>query len=359
MWQEKCQPPRLWYNCPPHPSVQKLWIRDVYKWPLSVEKCVKPVDNPYRGWVMIVCNPVSGTGRGRERMAALEQVLRRANIPHRSAITKGRGDATRLARSAALGGCGAVVAIGGDGTLFEVANGVLGEAGELPGTFAAPLPVAVGLIVAGRGSDFARSVGIPADVTAACRRILNGRTQVVDVGHASYQAWSGERRGRYFLNAAGLGFDAEVSLRANNAPRVMGGGTILSSLLTTLVRYRNRRMSVRLDGGKEGWKGRANSIVIANGQYFGGGMRIAPDANLTDGKFEIVTLGDLGKIDLVRNVPRVYDGSHLSHPKVSVSRAQMVEVASPERPLLQADGEVLGRAPATLTVVARALRIIV
>jgi diacylglycerol kinase (ATP) len=341
--------------------VQKLWKRDVYKWPLSVEKCVKSVDNPYRGWVMLVCNPVSGAGRGRERMAALERVLRSGGIPHQSAVTKAQGDATRLARSAVLAGCGAVVAIGGDGTLFEVANGVLGEAGELPGTFAGPLPVAVGLIVAGRGSDFARSAGIPADVTAACQRIVSGRTQVVDVGHATYRAWSGGREGRYFLNAAGLGFDAEVSLRANNAPRVMGGGTIpyLSSLLTTLVRYRNKRLSVRLDRSREGWKGRANSIVIANGQYFGGGMRIAPDANLTDGEFEVVTLGDLGKVDLVRNVPRVYDGSHLAHPKVSVSRAQTVEVSSPERLLLQADGEVLGRAPATLTVVARALRIIV
>jgi diacylglycerol kinase family enzyme len=107
------------------------------------------------------------------------------------------------------------------------------------------------------------------------------------------------------------------------------------------------------------WKGKANSTVIANGQYFGGGMKIAPGAAIADGEFEVVILGDLGKVDLVRNVPRVYDGSHVTHPKVSVMQAACLEISSPDRLLLQADGEVLGSAPARFTIVPKALRLIV
>jgi diacylglycerol kinase family enzyme len=182
----------------------------------------------------------------------------------------------------------------------------------------------------------------------------------VDLGHLAYSAFGGERRARFFINAAGVGFDAEVALRANRAPRVMGG-TIpyLSSLLTTLVRYHNKRVSLSLDDEGEERQTRVNSIVVANGQFFGGGMRIAPEASLSDGKFEVVTLGDLGKVDLVRNVPRVYDGSHITHPKVSITRANRVTIDSVQRLLVQADGEVLGTAPATFTVVPWALRMIV
>jgi YegS/Rv2252/BmrU family lipid kinase len=326
-----------------------------------VEKWVANVDNQrFGGWVMLVCNPVSGMGRGREHLAAVERTLREADVPYRSALTQGRGHAAELARSAGGAGCGTVVAIGGDGTLFEVVNGVMGASGEEPPEMASTNPVAVGLIGAGRGSDFARSAGVPSDVEAAVRRLVSGRSQVVDVGHVAYRAFSGERRRRYFINAAGMGFDAEVALRANRAPRVMGG-TIpyLSSLATTLVRYHNKQVSASLDGGRVEWQARISSIVVANGQFFGGGMKIAPEASLSDGEFEVVVLGDLGKVDLVRNVPRVYDGSHVTHPKVSMDRARQVSIESPQRLLLQADGEVLGTAPATFTVVPAALRVIV
>ena len=117
-------------------------------------------------------------------------------------------------------------------------------------------------------------------------------------------------------------------------------------------------MSIKSDQAKP-WQGRVNSLVVANGQYFGGGMKIAPDARISDGQFDVVVLGDLGKIELVRNVPRVYDGSHITHPKVTVSRARYVHVTSPDRVLVQADGEVLGTAPATFTIIPSALRLIV
>nr|MDQ3927899.1 diacylglycerol kinase family lipid kinase [Chloroflexota bacterium] len=282
-------------------------------------------------------------------------------------FSRGRGDPARLARSAALMGCSAIVAIGGDGTFFEVVNGVMETGGLASGGSSGGSSghgsrhVALGLLQAGRGSDFGRSAGVPTDVEAACRRILEGRTQLTDLGHVTYTALrGGEERARFFANAAGLGFDGEVTVRANSVPRVMGGGTVpyLTSLLATLSTYRNKRVSVRVDQD-DAWHARVNSVIVANGQFFGGGMKIAPEASLSDGMFDVVVLGDLGKLDLVRNVPRVYVGSHVTHPKVRVLRCREVRVDSPDRMLLQADGEVLGKAPAAFRVVPGALRLIV
>lgn len=307
---------------------------------------------------MVICNPVSGSGRGQAWLGVVRRVLDNAGINYTFEVTGGRGDAARLARSATQSGCSAVVAIGGDGTLFEVVNGVTNPA-EFESALSGDTRPAVGLIQAGRGSDFGRSVGVPSDVEAAALRLLNGRTEQIDLGHVTFMGLDGKERSRYFANAAGLGFDAEVTVRANAGPRILGG-TIpyLNSLLRTLGSYRNKRISVSIDGA-EPWHARANSIVIANGQYFGGGMRIAPDARLSDGILDVVLLGDLGKIELIRNVPRVYDGSHITHPKVKILTAHAVEVTSPERILLQADGEVLGTAPARFQVAPDALRMIV
>jgi YegS/Rv2252/BmrU family lipid kinase len=305
---------------------------------------------------MVICNPVSGSGKGPSVLTVLRRLLDREGVRYACEFSRRRGDPARLARSAVLMGCSAIVAIGGDGTFFEVVNGVMEPDAAATGNG----DLAVGLLQAGRGSDFGRSAGVPSDVEAACGRILEGRTQLTDLGHITYTTMNGGERSRYFANAAGLGFDGEVTVRANAAPRMMGGGTVpyLTSLLATLSTYRNKQVTVRVDQGEE-WQARVNSVIVANGQFFGGGMKIAPEASLSDGLFDVVVLGDLGKLDLVRNVPRVYVGTHITHPKVSVLRGREVRVNSPDRMLLQADGEVLGKAPATFRIVPGALRLIV
>jgi diacylglycerol kinase (ATP) len=314
--------------------------------------------HPLDGWTMVICNPISGSGKGQAWLSVVRHTLDEAGISYAYELTRGRGHAAQLARAAICAGCSAVVAIGGDGTFFEVVNGVMNPA-DIDGVVPGASRVAVGLVQAGRGSDFGRSIGVPADVQVASTRLLDGRTQMIDVGHVTYLGFDGTERSRYFANAAGLGFDGEVTLRANAGPRILGG-TIpyLNSLVRTLIKYRNKRISVKLDE-VEPWSAVANSIVIANGQYFGGGMKIAPDAHLSDGVLNITLLGDLGKVELIRSLPMVYDGSHVTHPKVKILTAHTVEVTSPERVLLQADGEVLGTAPATFRVVPEALRIIV
>ncbi len=311
--------------------------------------------HPLEGWVMLICNPVSGVGHGTALLPLVENVLGVAGLRYKSAVTSRRGDAVWLARSAATSGCSAVVVIGGDGTLFEAVNGIKNPAEPESSQGS---DIAIGLIQAGRGSDFGRSAGIPSDVESACARLLMGRTEQVDLGHVSYCSFAGQERARFFANVAGMGFDAEVTVRANTRSRILGDIPYLSSLLFTLGTYRNKRILARLDGG-DAWHARLNSIVVANGQYFGGGMKIAPDARLSDGLFDVVVLGDLSKVDLLRNVPRVYDGSHITHPKVKVSRARTVEITSPDRLLLQADGEALGTAPALFRLLPLALKLIV
>jgi diacylglycerol kinase (ATP) len=316
--------------------------------------------HPLEGWVMVICNPVSGSGTGPSVLTALRRMLDREGVRYACEFSRRRGDPARLARSAVSMGCSAIVAIGGDGTFFEVVNGVM-DPDRSPLENGGGMDVALGLLQAGRGSDFGRSAGVPSDVESACRRILQGRTQHADLGHVTYTTMQGgEERSRFFANAAGLGFDGEVTVRANSAPRVLGGGTVpyLTSLLATLSTYRNKQVRVRVDQEDE-WQARVNSVIVANGQFFGGGMKIAPGASLSDGLFDIVVLGDLGKLDLVRNVPRVYVGTHITHPKVRVLRGREVRVSSEDRMLLQADGEVLGKAPATFRIVPGALRLIV
>lgn len=307
---------------------------------------------------MVICNPVSGSGKAPVALGVLTYMLDREGVRYVSEFSRRRGDPARLARSAVRMGCSAIVGIGGDGTLFEIVNGVMNRADPNDAGIGRE-SVAVGLLQAGRGSDFGRSAGVPADIEAASHRILEGRTQLTDLGHVTYTTSKGGEQSRFFANAAGLGFDGEVTVRANAAPRVLGGTVpYLSSLLATLGTYRNKQVTVRVDEGDE-WHARVNSIVVANGQFFGGGMRVAPDASLSDGLFDVIVAGDFGKIDLVRTVPRLYVGTHVTHPKVNVMRGRVVRVNSPERMLLQADGEVLGMAPATFRIVPEALRLIV
>jgi len=153
-----------------------------------------------------------------------------------------------------------------------------------------------------------------------------------------------------------LGFDGEVVERVESKSKLMSGTLpYLAGLFQTLVRYSNKDIELSLDG--QGCEMRVNSVLVCNGRYFGGGMFIAPGAMIDDGLFQVVTLGDLSKLELVANVPRAYRGTHLTHPKVDSFQAREVEVVARQRMLLQADGELIGEAPARFALKGRALRV--
>jgi YegS/Rv2252/BmrU family lipid kinase len=253
-----------------------------------------------------------------------------------------------LARQAVASGCRLIVAVGGDGTMHEVVNGMVTEA-EIPDG------VMLGAVSCGTGSDFARTVGLLQEPLDAARRLLHGEDRRVDLG--VIHCWrAGEEVVEYFPNAAGLGFDGEVALRVNQRSKA-GGGTIpyLISLVLTLVTYENKPVVVTLDDRTLTL--RSNFVTVANGRYFGGGMHIAPDARPDDGLFDVVIAGDVTKLELLLQVPRVYRGTHLAHPKVDVYRSSTVRVESDERVVLQADGEYVGEAPATFRLLPGALTV--
>ncbi|HID62923.1 MAG TPA: diacylglycerol kinase family lipid kinase [Anaerolineae bacterium] len=299
----------------------------------------------------VIVNPVAANGAVGKRWPQMRDTLRAEGGQFDASFTKGPGHATDLAREALSAGYRTIVAVGGDGTLNEVVNGLVSE-GMIESA------VNLGVIPGGTGSDLVRTLGIPHDYRAACHRLLHGEPRCIDLGLITCVS---ERREiqRYFLNVAGLGFDGEVAERTNRSSKALGGTIpFLSSLFVNLLTYQNKTVEVTLDG-QQRWQQKANSVVVCNGRYFGGSMHIGPHAALDHGLFDVIIIGDTSRLEVIANVPRIYRGTHLSHPKVDEYRAREVRVKARERMLLQADGELIGEAPATFQIIPQALHVLV
>lgn len=298
----------------------------------------------------VIVNPIAANGRVAAQWPSIREHLLTLGLAFDFRLTERPLHATQIAREAVQAGYSPIVAYGGDGTLMEVVNGLLGEPGQ-------PSTAALGIIPGGTGSDFVRTLGITHDSRQACVKLVGGTERLVDVGLAVFRGFDGGERRVYFANVAGLGFDGEVVERVQRSSKALGGTlTYLMNLFLTLVSYQNKHVSLRFDGqAQDRW---VNSVLVCNGRYFGGAMYIAPPADVQDGSFELVILGDFSKPELVINVPRVYKGTHLTHPKVQIHKAREVHVQAKERMLVQADGELLGQAPASFRIVPRVLRVI-
>jgi len=299
--------------------------------------------------MFIIVNPVSGNGKTGQRWAGLEERLRIEGAQFEVEFTREPGHATQLARDAVTAGCRTIVSVGGDGTLNEVINGLVADGRADP-------DVKLGLIPGGTGSDFGRGVGLPRDPLEAALRLLKAEPRGFDVGQITCKLGEGTNT-RYFINVAGIGFDGAVSDRVNRSSKALGG-TIpyLSSLLVTLFSYANKRVRWTLDGQARDEV--LNSVIVANARYFGGGMFISPNSKMDDGLFHVITLGDWGTLEFLVAVPRVYNGTHLTHPKVKEYIGREVTVEADGRMFLQAEGDLIGEAPATFKILPRALQVL-
>jgi diacylglycerol kinase (ATP) len=299
----------------------------------------------------VIVNPVAANGAVGKRWPQMRDILQAEGGQFDASLTEGPNHATELAREALSTGYRTIVAVGGDGTLNEVVNGLVIEGTVDP-------TVNLGIISSGTGSDSVRTLGIPHDYRAACRRLLHGQPDCIDLGWITCVS-EGREIQRYFLNVAGLGFDGEVAERVNRSSKALGGTLpFLSSLCVKLLTYQNKTVEVTLDD-QQRLQQKANSVIVCNGCYFGGSMHIAPHAALDDGLFDVVIIGDTTKLEFVANVPKVYRGTHLSHPKVDEYHAKEVRVKAQERMFLQADGELIGEAPATFQIIPQALHVLV
>lgn len=236
-----------------------------------------------------------------------------------------------------------LVVVGGDGTLNEVVNGVAGTGAEL-----AVLP-------AGTGQDFGRTHGIPTRFDEAVRVVLSGQPRTIDLGRVRYRTHTGEAE-RWFANVGSVGMSGAVAARANSMSKAFGGRTtFFYALVREFLGWRNTEVTVTLDGEER--RGRMHDVIVANGRWHGGGMKLAPDASWDDGLFDVVLIGDVNKLDFVTTAPKLYSGRHLAHPKIEVIRSRTVAVDAPVPLPIEVEGEPVGTTPARFEVVPGALRV--
>jgi diacylglycerol kinase (ATP) len=307
---------------------------------------------------LVIVNPASAGGSTFDSWPSLASDLRTHFGPFNCAFTEGPGDGRLLALRAAQEGRRLIIACGGDGTISEVANGIM-DAGE---------PAELGVLPSGTGGDFRRTLGISARTAAAASALRTGRTRRMDVGRVRYQNHNGETETRHFLGVASFGMSSEVIERVKESGPGWLPGTLTNRLsgrvsfalatLQTTLWSNNTIVRLQLDEGPERRLTVAN-LCVANARYFGGGMKIAPDAKLDDGRFDIITIGDLSAMQILGNAPKLYFGKHLSMQQVHHTLARRV-TASPAGEeteiAIEVDGELPGRLPATFEILPRALR---
>jgi YegS/Rv2252/BmrU family lipid kinase len=286
-----------------------------------------------RSFALLV-NPASGGGRSLKALPAVIAELDRLGAPHRTVTTRSMEHAAEEAARACESG-ETVVAVGGDGLLRPVATALKGTEG------------AVALVPCGRGNDLARVLGIPRDPAAAARLAAEGGERRIDVGSVD---------GTPYLGIASCGFDSDANRIANEAKLVKGDAVYLYAALRALAAWRPAHFEVIVDGNRHEVTG--YSVAVGNSRAYGGGMLLLPHAELDDGKLDTLLSKDAPKLAFLRELPKVFKGTHLDSPHVEVLRGEVIEVNSDRPFVIYADGDPIGATPAVMRVEPRALRVI-
>ncbi len=293
---------------------------------------------------VVIVNPRSGGGLTERRWAQLVGPLAEGLGSFDTRFTERAGDGRRLAAEESAAGRTLVVALGGDGTISEVADGVL----------ASGKPVDLGIIPHGTGGDFRRTLDLPEDIREAGRRVRDSAARVVDAGKVTFSTGV-----RHFVNVASFGFSAEVASRANRSSKSFGAkAAFLGATLRALASHDNADLFVSVDGAA----GRRMTVLlgaVGNGRFFGGGMKICPDSRLDDGLLDLVTVGDLGRVEILAKIHRLYAGTHLTMDDVQLTRGRSIVVTPADGRTIpvEIDGETPGTLPATFEIVPGALRL--
>lgn len=313
------------------------------------------------GPMHVVLNPRAGRGSAGARWADVRAVIEAEDLEHDVSFTEGPGHAIELARTAVLEGCRFVVGVGGDGTFHEIVNGMMGAEGPLD-------PEAViGLVPAGSGSDLVRTFGLSHEPAAAARH-LGGTTLwgKLDVGRVRFRGERGDDGMRWFVNVAEGGIGAQVVRAAASMPRWLGGRAYRLAALKGIVTYKPQDATLRIHGRSARrtrpdapleeltHAARATMVVVANCQFFGGGLRVAPRAIPSDGVLDVL-VGAGSKRDAVAALRAMPLGEHVPSPTIAEFLADRVTLDAPEPIWIEADGEVLGTTPATFDVVPGAI----
>ena len=295
---------------------------------------------------VFLVNPASANGSTGRRWPELARRAAAAGLEGATLFSERQGHLAELAREAALDGAELLVVVGGDGSVNEVANGLAGL-GRQP---------EVAVVPRGTGWDFSRTFGIPRKIDDAVQVALEGDVRTIDLGRASYRAWDGSDATAFFANVASAGMSGAIAKRANETTKALGGkASYLWATFAVFSGWEATEIEVAVDGERRA--GPMFDVVVANGRFFGGGLEVCPEAEPDDGLFDVLTIGDVTKRDLVQTMPKMYRGTHLPHPKAELLRGSSVTVTS-ETPLpIELDGEQPGTTPVRFEVVAGALRL--
>lgn len=294
-----------------------------------------------KGSIGIIINPAAAGGKTIKLAPAIVDAFQKSDRRHDVHISSRAGEPVDVARQMLDRGHRTLVAVGGDGTINEIASVILEEGRD----------AALGIIPSGHGSDFVRTLELPDKVASAVAIILARNVSYIDAGQITFD--DGSRR--HFVNVAGLGFDAVVAEFAIDSR--LPGSTLpyLVSAVRAMRVYEN--MAMRIEANGDVVEGRAASVLFANARYFAGGMKIAPMAEIADGLLDVAILGDLSSVEMLRAVPGVFKGKHVTNPKFRHFTARSLKVSTERPARVQADGELLKYTPVTIDILPGALQI--
>lgn len=301
-------------------------------------------------WLVIV-NPNAGNGKGKKDWDRISALLNEKDFPFTVKFTERKGHAIILTLEGITAGFRKIITVGGDGTLNEVVNGVFSNT-ECPTN-----DISLALIPVGTGNDWGRMFGIPLDYEKAIKIIRDNKLMLHDVGMVSF--YDGiEKKNRYFINIAGLGFESVVVRRTNiQKDKGRGGKTVyFYNLLMSLLSYKNTKAEIVIDGEKT--IADVFSINVGNGRYCGGGMRQTPNALPDDGFLDVTIINGMGKFEIIRNLKILYDGTILNHPKIDGYRCKNIKVSSDSVLYTEADGESLGHTPVEFSIIPASINIV-
>lgn len=303
--------------------------------------------------VSVVVNPNSANGRTGREWPSMLALLEAAFPALRVQTTTRQGEATDLVRAALRDGADVILSVGGDGTHNESVNGFF----EPDGSLVRPDAV-LGVLSSGTGGDFRKTLKMPKDFAGCVEVLRRAEASPLDVGRLSCVTASGEPVQRYFINIASFGVSGLVDHYVNRTTKVLGGKvSFLLGSARAMLHYRNQKVRLRIDDDFDE-EMRINTVAVANGQYFGGGMWVAPKADPADGLFDVVVLGDLSKKQAVLSSPKLYKGTHIEMPEVTVIRGRRIVADSAEAVLIDMDGEQPGQLPATFEILPAAIRVL-
>jgi YegS/Rv2252/BmrU family lipid kinase len=290
--------------------------------------------------ILVILNPWAGRGSAGQRRADLEAGLHAAGVPFELVATHARGGATELAWQGIERGCGQVVAVGGDGTINEVVNGIIGAEAALGRR------AQLGVIPIGTGSDFIKSLdGVEAnDLSGGIRRIVAGATRPIDLGRVEVD--DGDTR--LFINAVGMGLDAQVAAESLKLTRLKGMAVYLVAIIRALANYRAHPMTVEYDGQR--LQRRLLFASIANGRCQGAGFWLTPNALVDDGLLDLCLVDNMRLDQIIRSIPRLMEGTHTTLKQVTMGRAGHVRVTCAAPVPVATDGEVIATAARGITI---------